>query len=87
MERFWPAGAEQVVLWIAILAILVTVAFYVLGKIRPKPLQKEPTTREWLTKCREMHSKGGLSDEEFRTIESTLTPRLQDELNDNGEEG
>jgi hypothetical protein len=34
-----------------------------------------------------MNSKGGLSDEEFRTIKTTLTSQLQDELNDNGEEG
>lgn len=87
MGRFWQTSPVDLVLSIAILAVLVAVAFYVHGKIRPKPLQKELKAHEWLTKCREMHSKGVLSDEEFRTIKTTLTPQLKDELNDNGEEG
>ena len=90
MERFWQAGAEQLILTLTILAIMVAVACYVIKKIRPKPLQKEQKEHkasQWLSKFREMHSKGVLSDEEFRTIETTLTTQLQDELNDSGEEG
>ena len=41
LERFWEAGPEWLVLWIAVLAILVAVACYVIGKIRPKTVQKE----------------------------------------------
>ena len=87
MERFWEAVPEQLVLWIAVLAILVAVAIYVIGKIRPKTVQKERKDAEWLLKCRELHSRGELSDEEFRTIKTNLASQLQDELNDNGEEG
>jgi hypothetical protein len=87
MQRFLHPGPEQLVLSLVVLAIFVAVAWYVIGKIRPKPIQKEHITSEWLSKCREMNSKGGLSDEEFRTIKTTLTSQLQDELNDNGEEG
>ncbi len=87
MERFWEAGPEWLVLWIAVLAILVTVAYYVVGKIRPKPVQKERKASQWLSKFRELHSQGELSDEEFRTIKTTLAAQLQDELKDNGEKG
>jgi uncharacterized membrane protein len=87
MERFWQTGPEGLVLWSAILAILVAIAWYVIGKIRPKSLQKERKASDWLSKCRELNSEGELTDEEFRTIKTTLATQLQDELNDNGKEG
>jgi uncharacterized membrane protein len=87
LERFWEAVPEELVLWVALLAILVAVAIYLIGKIRPKTVQKERQTSQWLSKCRELHSRGELSDEEFRTIKTNLALQCQDELNDNGEEG
>ena len=87
MERFWRAGPEELVLGIAILAILVAIAYYVIKKIRPKPVQKEPKASQWLSKFRELHSQGKLSDEEFRTIKTALAAQLQEELRDNDEEG
>lgn len=86
-ERFWQGGLEELILWLAVLLILVAVAWYVIAKIRPKPAQKERTAGQWLIKCREMHSQGVLSDEEFRTIKTNLASQLQDELSDNGKEG
>ncbi len=86
MERFWQLEPEWLVLWIAVLAVLIAVAWYVVDKIRPKPAQKEPTASKWLSKYRELHSQGVLSDEEYRTIKTTLTKQLQDELNGNEEE-
>ena len=59
-------------LWIAVLAIMVAMAWYVIEKIRPKPEKKEPLASQWLSKYRELHSQGVLSDEEFRTIKTTL---------------
>jgi uncharacterized membrane protein len=87
MDRFWQAQPQWLILWITILAVLITIAWYIIGKIRPKSVQKELTASEWLTKYRELHSQGGLSDEEFRTIKTKLAEQLQDELNDNGKKG
>lgn len=87
MERFWESWPELTVLWFAVLAILVAVAWYVIDKIRPKTVQKEPKASQWLSKFRDLHSRGELSDEEFRTIKTTLAAQLQDELKGNGEEG
>lgn len=86
-DRFWQSGPEWLVLLIAALAILVAVAWYVIGKIRPKSIQKERWANECLSKFRESHSRGELSDEEFRTIKTNLEARLENELNDNGEKG
>ena len=87
MERFWETEAEWLILWLAVLAILVAVACYVIGKIHPKTVQKERKASQWLSKCRESHSQGELSDEEFRTIKTNLAAQLQDELSDNGHKG
>ncbi len=81
------AVIRQLVLGVAVLAILVAIGVYWTGKIRAKAVQKEPTASELLTKFREMHSQGVLSDEEFRTIKTTLTERLQTELRDKDETG
>ncbi len=91
MDRFWNGtgwdDAKWIVLWVAVLAALVAVAAYVIGKIHPKSVQKEPTASQWLSKYRDLHSQGKITDEEFRTIKTTLAEQLQDELNDNGETG
>jgi uncharacterized membrane protein len=87
MERFWQTEPEWLVLWTAVLMILVAIAWYVIAQIRPKPAQKERMASQWLSKCRESHSRGELTDEEFRTIKTTLAPRLQDELNGSGKNG
>jgi hypothetical protein len=83
MERFGEAAVEGLVLWIAVLAVLLAIAGYVIGKIRPKPVQKEPRAGQWLTKFGELHTRGGLSDEEYRTIKTTLEAQLPGEVNDN----
>jgi len=87
MERLFEAGAEFLVLWAAILAALVAVAIYVIKKVRAKAIQKEPTASELLSKFRELHSRGELSDAEFRTIKTTLASQLHEELKDNGQTG
>ena len=88
IDRFWErVWSDWIILWLAVLAVLVAVACYVIAKIRSAPAQKEPQASQWLSKYSELHSKGGLSDEEFRTIKTKLAEQLQDELNDNGDEG
>jgi len=81
----------QHLLWgVAALATLVaigSIGIYWAGRFRDKAAQKEPPASELLTKFREMHSRGVLSDEEFRTIKTTLTERLQAELRDKDETG
>jgi uncharacterized membrane protein len=78
---------RNLVLGVAALAILVSIGIYVAGLIRAKAVQKEPTANDLLTKFREMHSRGVVSDEEFRTIKTTLTDRLQTELRGKDETG
>ena len=87
MERLLDFEAEQLVIWVAILSVAAAVAAYVIGKVRAKPVQQEPTASELISKFRELHSRGDLNDAEFRTIKTTLAAQLQEELKDNGETG
>jgi hypothetical protein len=74
------ANLRQLIIAVAVLAALVAIGVYVVSKLRNQAVQKEPPASELLTKFRELHSRGVLSDEEFRTIKTTLTERLQSEL-------
>ena len=87
MERLWKTELEWLFLWLAVLMTVVAIACYVTEKIRPKTVQKERLAGQWLSKCRDLHSQGELSDEEFRTIKTTLATELQDELRGKGEKG
>ncbi len=81
------SGIEELVLGLAGLAILIALAVYVLAKIRPHSAQHEHDAHQWMAKFRELHSQGGLSDEEYRTIKGTFNKQLRQELDDdNGEE-
>lgn len=86
-QRLLDAGAEWLIVWMAVLAILLAIAGYIISKVRGKAVQQEPVASELLTKFRDLHSQGGLSDAEYRTIKTTLASRLEVELKDNGEKG
>lgn len=77
----------ELLFWGTIGAIAIAVAAYVIGKIRAEPTQQEPEASELMSKFRDLHSEGVLSDSEFRTIKTALSARLQEELKDNGETG
>jgi uncharacterized membrane protein len=80
MARLIQAYSEQLILWSAVLVVLTVVGVYLAGRLRAKPVQRELPASELLTKFRELHRRGVLSDAEFRTIKTTLTAQLQEEL-------
>lgn len=81
-ERLVDAGIESLVFWLAVLAMLIAASTYAITKARRQSAQHERTTSQMLSKLRESHSRGELSDAEFRTIKTTLAAQLQDELKD-----
>lgn len=83
MAEFFEDSTVQLVIWLSALAVLVAVAVYVIMRIRTAPVQSEPVASEMLSKFRELRGQGDLSEEEFRTIKTTLAEQLQEELKDN----
>ena len=72
---------------LALLALLTAVAAYAIVKVRSQAKEEGPTGIELLSKFRDIHSQGGLSDAEFRTIKTRLADRVVDELKDKEERG
>ena len=87
LHRLLDAGAMWLAVWVAGLAAVLAVAACVIDKVRAAPAQQEPDASQMMSKFRELHSQGELSNAEFRTIKTTLATQLQAELNDNGEKG
>ncbi len=87
MDRFVLSRPQEIVIWTAVLAVVIAVVVYLIGLIRAKAIQQEPDTSDLISKFRESHSQGELTDEEFRTIKTVLATQLQDELKDDGETG
>ena len=85
--RLLDVGIIELVASIAILAIFVAVAIFSIKNIRSETVQQEPKASKLLSKFREQHTKGELSEEEFRGIKTTLAVQLKEELKDNGETG
>ena len=72
---------------LGVLVLLAWVANYFIRKTRAETVQHEPQASELLSKFRDSHERGDLSDAEFRTIKTTLAEQLQNELRDDGQTG
>jgi hypothetical protein len=87
MWDFLRTPAAQVTVGVAVVAILAATGIYVVGRVKSSFREDGISTNEMLTNFRELHSRGDLSDGEYRTIKATLSARLQEELRDSGKEG
>jgi len=83
----WVQHLLELAVWGIALAALAALAVFVVGKLRDEKEKEDPTAGELLSKFREMHSRGVLSDAEYRTIKTSLATRPQEELKDNGQRG
>ena len=86
IAQTWSQGMELAIS-LGILAALIWMAAYAIRKIRAETVQHELPASELLSKFRDSHMRGDLSDSEFRTIKTTLAEQLQNELRDDGQTG
>ena len=85
-------GLVEASLWFAVIFILLAGAFTlarryrergsILRRLRDNTTQDEDDPRQLLTKFRDLHSRGTLSDGEYRTIKAKLATQIQDGLTD-----
>ena len=80
MAELLATPTASVVLALAGLAVLVAIGVYLIGKVRRELTDQTDGANEHLSKFREMHFQGGLSDEEYRTIKAMLAEPLKQEL-------
>jgi hypothetical protein len=60
---------------VLVLCVLIAAAFYLLASFRDYTAEDREETEDVLAKFREMHRKGDISEEEFRTIQATTHPK------------
>jgi len=81
------SAVAELAISLVLLAVAVAVAAYVIGRVRRQAKERDYTTSELLSKFRDLHSQGGLSEQEYRTIKTRLTHKLLGEVKDKGEKG
>jgi uncharacterized membrane protein len=87
MQAFWQSALVQLVVWGAVGAVLVAVGVYVVSKVRAGFHSDASPTSRLVNDFRELHSKGELSEQEFRTIKTMLAARIQQEVKGKGNAG
>ncbi|HEY5315516.1 MAG TPA: hypothetical protein VIK18_23500 [Pirellulales bacterium] len=72
--------APRVVFWLALVAVLFTLGAYAIVSLRRAFREDAPDASNLITNFRDLHGRGELSDEEYRTIKATLAERLRRQL-------
>ena len=67
----------------AAIFVMTAIGIAVARRYRDRSANDRSQSSEMMSKFRELHAEGGLSDEEFRTIKTKLASELKSELNDN----
>jgi hypothetical protein len=85
MAELFRHPLSQATLWFAVIFALLALAVLLLRKWRGGAAKDQPAATELLTKFRELHVRGGLSDDEYRTIKTKLATQIDSELNSNNQ--
>ena len=83
VSRWWESltGNEgQLVLLVAALAAILAVGYYLISKVRGSGEDSNPSVSDVLASFRDLQEQGELSDDEFRSIKTQLSSKLQQEL-------
>jgi uncharacterized membrane protein len=83
MTELFRHPLSQAALWFAVIFALSALVVIVLRRWRGGSYDAQPSASELLTKFRELHARGGLSDDEYRTIKTKLAGDLETRLKDN----
>ncbi len=81
MKQFLHSTPAQLVLWLAVLAALVAIGGFVVGRLRGRSDDERLTANDLLSNFRDLHDQGDIDAAEFRNIKTVLGVKLQRELN------
>ena len=85
MTEMFRHPLSQAALWFAVIFALSALAVIALRRWRGSALKGRPEAAGLLTIFRELHGRGSLSDDEYRTIKTKLAAQLEAELKDTGQ--
>jgi hypothetical protein len=84
---FLNSSVVQCALLVAVLAAVLTAAFWGLRRFRDYIVHDQTPARELTTNYRELYEQGVISDVEYRTIKSRLNAGMRRESGDTGRAG
>jgi uncharacterized membrane protein len=87
MPEFLSHPLSQAALWFAAIFALLALAVLALRSLRGGSADDRPSSSELLTKFRELHVRGTLSEDEYRTIKTKLATQLEAKLSDSDKTG
>jgi uncharacterized membrane protein len=87
MSDFMDHPLARSALLMAAIFLVTALGLAVVRKLRGHAEHDHHQNSELMTKFRDLHAQGGLSDEEYRTIKTKLAVQLQVELSDNNSTG
>ena len=82
MSEALESLAEAAILF-AIVFVLTAIGFALARRYRDRDANDISESSTMMSKFRDLHSEGGLSDEEYRTIKTKLAGELKAELKNN----
>jgi hypothetical protein len=80
-------GLTHALVLFAIIFALTAVTLAVARRFRDRSAKDRLDPNELMSNFRDLYERGGLSDEEFRTIKAKLADELKAELKDNSKAG
>ncbi|GAA4469026.1 hypothetical protein [Novipirellula rosea] len=80
MPDFFLNTTVQAGLSVLVLCILIAAGFYLVSSYRDYNANDGETVYETLANLKEMHLRGEISEEEYRTIEATTQRQLADRM-------
>ena len=86
MQQSLETLAQAALLFAAIF-VMTAIGIAVVRRYRGGKANDMSDSSEMMSKFRDLHAEGGLSDEEFRTIKTKLAEELKAELKDNSNAG
>ena len=86
MTKLFRHPLSWAALWFAVIFALLALAVLVLRRFRGDAADDQPSANELLAKFRDLHARGGLSDDEYRTIKTKLATQVERELTSSDEQ-
>ena len=83
MTDFFRHPLSIAALWFAVILALTALAILAVRRWRGGSADDQLSSSQLLTKFREMHVRGSLSEDEYRTIKTKLATQIEAKLNDN----
>lgn len=87
MPEFFSEPLLRAALWFAAIFVLLALAAVIVRRWRGGSADDQPSSSELLTKFRELHVRGTLSEDEYRTIKTKLATQLEVKLSDSEKTG